>query len=109
MTFAVLMLKKTLLSPRTMNRPAVVEKLGTTMFSEPSLGVLASTSVGKVSPPSVEKKMDTVGVLMAPALVPATFQLIGCCVSPSQVTGVLGLVTAKVAQCRPLSDERHRC
>ncbi len=69
-----LTLKNTLPTARTMIRPCVVET-GKETSSVPSFGVAAARTVENVAPLSVESRMSTVGVLTAPASVPATFQV----------------------------------
>src|SRR5687768_14422647 len=69
---------------------------GTEIGCEPSLAVVASTK-GKLWPPSVESRILTLGVLIAPAAVPATSQVMVCDVAPVHVTAVFGDNTAKGA------------
>src|SRR4051794_16068335 len=59
----------------TLKRPDEVAVLGTVTDSVPSLGVLASTVVGNVSPPSVEYVIFTFATLNGELLVLAVFQL----------------------------------
>src|SRR5262245_44394169 len=56
---ALPMSKKTLPTASTLRRAVLVGELGTSTDCEPSLGVLARSTVGKVCPPSVDKTMRT--------------------------------------------------
>src|SRR5581483_2884228 len=53
---ALLMLKKMLPRAFTITRPTDVGRLGIVMVCVPSLGVLAASVSGNVTPPSVESK-----------------------------------------------------
>src|SRR5262245_58412891 len=59
----------------------------------PSLGVLASTVLGKVAPPSVESRIVTFGQFTGAWVVFATSHVTVCWVPPTQVTLVFGAVT----------------
>ena len=75
--------KKILLAASTLRRAEeVLISLGSTINSEPSLGVLLSSMVSKVLPPSLESKMLTKEALILPLLVPATSQIIDRAVPP---------------------------
>src|SRR5215212_2735854 len=71
----------------------VVALLGTVMFSVPSFAVLASSTVGKVFPPSVERDILTLAQFIGAPLVPLTFHVTVCVEPPAQVTAVFGAVT----------------
>src|SRR5688572_24725715 len=60
----------------------------------PSFGVLASSTIGNVLPPSVDKVMRTLAVLTGAAVVDATFQVTVCAEPEGQLTAVFGAVTA---------------
>ena len=92
------MAKKTLSTGRTMMRAVWVPvMLGTTRFSEPSFSVLATSRVGNVLPPSVDRRISTRLALMPAAVVPATFQVTVCVDPVFHETAVLGLVTSNAA------------
>src|SRR4051794_21211571 len=67
--------KNTLPIASTLIRPRVVGVFGIVTESEPSFAVLASSTVGNVWPPSVDRLIFTFAVLMPFASVPATFQV----------------------------------
>ena len=69
-----LTLKKMLPTARTMIRASLVSTAGRVIVCEPSLGVAAARTVSNVSP-SVASRMSTVGVLIVPPSVPATFHV----------------------------------
>ena len=56
-------------------RAVWVGVLGIRMLSDPSLGVLAERTVGKVVPPSVEREILTFAAFTGAPFVPATFQV----------------------------------
>ena len=61
--------------------------------SVPSLGVLASKTVGKVTPPSVDKDILTLAQLTGAVLVLLTLQVTVWVEPPAHETLVLGTVT----------------
>src|SRR6476659_8375986 len=61
----------------------------------PSLGVLASRTIGNVWPPSVESVIFTLAQLTGARVVLATAHVIVWELPPAHVTAVLGTVTAK--------------
>ena len=63
--------------------------------SLPSFAVLATNTVGKVRPPSVESEIFTLAQLTGAAVVLATDQVIVCVEFPAQLKLVFGAVTAK--------------
>ena len=65
---------------------------GTVIVSEPSLGTLYASSIGNVSPPSIESRMLTVGQLTGGTLVLATSHVTVCVLPTHQSTLVLGEV-----------------
>src|SRR5438093_162018 len=75
----------------TLMRAWLVERLGSSTDSEPSLGVLTASATGKVAPPFVERRIVTVVALIGEAVVPATSQL--TVRKPDQITAVFGEVT----------------
>src|SRR5690606_14387845 len=62
--------------------------LGTVICCDPSLGVLAANTVGKVTPPSVENLILTFWQLMVALLVLPTFQVTVCLLFAPQAGGV---------------------
>ena len=54
---------------------SVVATLGAVTDCEPSLGTFEAKTVGKVSPPSVDRRISTSEHATGAALVPATLQL----------------------------------
>lgn len=72
----------------------LVGVLGITSASDPSLGVLAASTVGKVCPPSVDKDIFTLAQLTGAAVVLATDQVMVCVELPAYDTAVFGAVTA---------------
>ena len=90
--FAVLMLKNRTPTPEpdstTMIRAVVVVRFGMVTAWPPSLAVFAANVVGKVAPPSVERRMSTFGALIGAAVVPATFHVTFCDDPRPYVTGV---------------------
>lgn len=68
---------------------------GTVVESLPSFGVAAASVLGKVLPPSVERRMSTFARLTGAAVVPATFQVTAWVEPEVQATAVFGVVTAK--------------
>ena len=73
----------------------VVATLGIVSASEPSLGVLAERTVGKVVPPSVDNDILTLAQLTGAPVVPATSHVIVWVEPPAHDTLVLGDVTWK--------------
>ena len=67
-------------------RACVVGVFGSVIVALPLLGRLLAMVVGKVLPPSVERRMFTSDVLMGAALVPAAFQVTVWVVPPETVT-----------------------
>ncbi len=55
--------------------------------------MLASSTVGYVCPPSVERLIFTFASLIGASAVPATFHVIVCVERPGHVTAVFGAVT----------------
>jgi hypothetical protein len=68
--------KNTFPTASTFTRAVVVDTLGMSTASLPSLTVLAAKTVGKVVPPSVESDIFTFAALMGAPAVPATFHII---------------------------------
>src|SRR2546423_12191746 len=91
--FAPEMSKKILPTASTLTRAVVVGALGTVTFSVPSLGVLVSSTVGKLFPPSVESEILTLAQLTGAAVVLATFHVTVWVEPAAQLTAVLGAVT----------------
>src|ERR1043166_1260487 len=85
--------KKIFPTASTFTLAVVVGEFGTVMFSDPSLGVLANNTVGKVFPPSVERDIFTLAQLTGAFVVLATFHVTACVAPVFQVTAVLGTVT----------------
>jgi hypothetical protein len=73
----------------------VVRFAGTVRTSDPSFGVLAANTIGKVFPPSVDKDILTSKVLIGDDEVPATFHRTVCEVPVVQISPPLGEVTTK--------------
>src|SRR5215207_926150 len=69
--------------------------LGRVTACDPSFGVLSARTVGNVLPPSVERRMRTLAVLMGERFVFATFQLTVSWPPPDKVISVFGCVTTK--------------
>ena len=67
--------KKIFPTASTLTRANVVETLGKTTDSLPSLAVLAASTVGKVVPPSVESDILTFATLIGAPVVAATFHI----------------------------------
>src|SRR5262245_56571513 len=82
-----------LFTASTLMRAVVVGVFGITTFAVPIFGVLAASTVGKVSPPSTDSEIFTFAVLIGAPLVPATFQVTVRPVFPPHETAVLGAVT----------------
>src|SRR5690242_20738124 len=61
----------------TLIRACDVDVFGSATVSEPSFGVEAASTVGKVRPPSVDRLIFTLAVLIPLASVPATSQVTG--------------------------------
>ena len=87
--------KKMLPTASIFIRAVVVAVLGIVSTSEPSFGVLAANTVGKVCPPSVDKEILTLAQLIGAAVVLATAQVIVCEAPPAHDTAVFGAVTEK--------------
>src|ERR1051325_10583202 len=87
------MSKNTLPMASTLMRACVVSEPGRVTTAEPLLGVLASSTVGNVTPRSVEREILTFAQLTGAALVLATSHVTVWV--PNQATFVLGLVTRK--------------
>ncbi len=87
--------KKMLVLHATLTRAVVVFELGMVTACVPSLGVAATSVVGKVWPPSVESRISTLAQFTPPAFVLATFQVTVWELPPGHVTLVLGEVTVK--------------
>ena len=77
---ALLISKKILPIASTLILPVVVRVEGTVKVSVPSLAVLAANTVGKVTPPSVEKLIITFAQLIGAPVVPFTDQVTVCVV-----------------------------
>ena len=67
--------KKMLPTASTLTRAVEVVRLGSGTDSEPSLGVLAASTVGNVVPPSVESEILTIAALTGTPALLATFQV----------------------------------
>ena len=80
--FAVFMLKKRTPAPEpawtTMMRAVDVVTFGIVTAWAPSFGVLETSVVGNVAPPSVDSMMLTFAALIGAPVVPATFQVTFC-------------------------------
>jgi hypothetical protein len=87
--------KKMLPTASTFIRAAVVGLFGIVTDSEPSFGVLASTTRGNEVPPSVESVIFTLAQVTGAPVVPATFHVTVCREPPLHDTPVLGDVTWK--------------
>ena len=86
--------KKIFPTASTFTRQVVPGVDGTVIVSVPSLAVADASTVGKVSPPSVDNKIFTVAQLTGAAVVPFTLQVTVAELPAFQVTFVLGAVTA---------------
>ena len=93
--FVFEMSKKILPTASTFILAVVDGVFGITNASVPSLGVLATNTVGKVCPPSVERDIFTLAQLTGVAVVLATLHVMVCVEFPAQETAVLGADTAK--------------
>ena len=92
----VLLISKKILPTASTFILAVVDApTGITKDSEPSLSVLAASTVGKVCPPSVLNEIFTLAQLTGAAVVLFTLQVMVCAEPPAHVTAVFGAVTAK--------------
>ena len=69
--------------------------LGIVTTSVPSFGVLATRTVGKVNPPSVDNRIFTLAQFTGAAVVLATAHVTVCDEPPSHETFVFGIVTWK--------------
>src|ERR1041384_1293685 len=87
--------KNMLPSASTFMRAVVVGVFGTSTDSLPSLSVLATRTIGKVMPPSVDSDIFTFAALIGAADVPATLHVTVWWVPVVQVCAVLGIVTTK--------------
>ena len=87
--------KKILPTASIFTLAVVVTLLGTVIDSVPSLGVLASSTMGNVLPPSVDKLIFTFAQFTGAAFELFTLQVMVCEEPGAQVTAVLGAVTAK--------------
>src|ERR1051325_6279260 len=87
------MSKKILPTASTLMRAVEVGVLGRMTVSEPSFGVEATRTVGKVLPPSVESEILTLAALTGAFAVFATSQVTVCGTPAVQVTFVFGEVT----------------
>ena len=87
--------KKMLSTASTFTLAVVVVTSGIVRASEPSLGVLAERTVGKVVPPSVDNDILTAAQLTGGPVVPATSHIIVWVEQPAHDTFVLGDVTWK--------------
>src|SRR6478672_1524431 len=85
--------KKILPTASTFIRFFVPGVEGTATTSEPSLGVEAAKTVGKVFPPSVDNKIFTAVQFTDPALVPFTLHVTVAAPPALQVTLEFGAVT----------------
>jgi hypothetical protein len=85
--------KKMLPTASTLTREVVPEALGTVTDSDPSLAVLAASTIGKVDPPSVESEIFTFAQLTGAAGVFATFHPTVCVDPTDHTTAVFGAVT----------------
>ena len=92
--FALPISKKIFPTAATLILACVVGESGTTIFSVPSLGVLA-TNVVKEAPPLVEIRMLTFAQLTGAPVDPFTDQVTVWVELPGQVTAVFGAVTRK--------------
>ena len=89
------MSKKILSAASTFILAVVVAVFGMVSTSDPSLGVVAANTVGKVCPPSVDKEIFTSAQLTGVAVVLATAQVMFCDELPAHERAVLGDETAK--------------
>ena len=87
--------RKMLSTASTITLAVVVATLGIVSASEPSLGVLAERTVGKVVPPSVDNDILTAAQVTGGPVVPATSHIIVSLEPPAHDTYVLGDVTWK--------------
>ena len=85
--------KKMFPTASTLTRAVVVSVLGSVTTSVPSFGVLATSTIGYVCPPSVESETFTFAVQTGGRSVPAVFQVTVCCEPGGYVTAVSGAVT----------------
>ena len=68
--------KKRLPEPCTLMRAlADAAATGKVTLREPSLGVAVARTIGKVVPPSLDRRMSTLAALTGAPFVPATFQV----------------------------------
>ena len=85
--------KKILPTASTFILAVVVAIEGIITVSVPSFGVLAEITVGKVTPPSVDKDIFTLAQLTGAAVVLFTNQVMSWLEPPAHITAVLGEVT----------------
>ena len=85
--------KKMLPTASIFTRAVVVNELGITTASEPSFAVLAASTVGYVRPPSVDRLIFTLAVLIGAMSVLALSHVTVCTEPGGYVTPVFGAVT----------------
>lgn len=85
--------KKILLTASILMRAVEVGVLGIKTACDPSFGVLDTSTVGKVCPPSVLNEIFTLAQLTGVAVVLATFHVMFCVLPPVQDIAVFGAVT----------------
>ena len=85
--------KKTFPTASILTRACEVTPIGIVTSAEPSFGVLAKSTVGKVWPPSVESEILTFATLTGAAVVLATFQVTVWTEPPATWIEVFGDVT----------------
>ena len=85
--------KKTLPTASILILAVVVGVFGIVTVSDPSLDVLARRTVGKLYPPSVERRILTLAAETGELAVPATFHVTVLVEFPVQDTAVFGCVT----------------
>ena len=87
--------KKMLFTASTFTLAVVVVMSGIVTASEPSLGVFAESTIGKVVPPSVDNDILTAAQETGGPVVPATSHIIVWVEQPAHDTFVFGEVTWK--------------
>ena len=95
MKLVLLISKKIFPTASTFILAVVDGVVGITNASVPSFGVLATSTVGNVNPPSVLNEIFTLAQLIGAMLVLFTDHVMVCVEPPAQLTAVLGTVTAK--------------
>ena len=85
--------KKIFPTASTLILQVLLNETGTLISSEPSLGVAAAKTTGKLFPPSVDNKMFTLAQFTGAPVVPFTLQVTVAVLPASQVILVLGDVT----------------